>query len=307
MKKQLGSYAMVRNFHEAFHHPISRVPVALASDRKQKRSDWLQEELDEFNEAEELVDQVDALMDLLYFSYGTLVELGVSPTAPFQAVHDANMSKLGADGRPIFSCTGKVAKPKDWIGPEERIQKILDSMAVYGLLGTALEFDFTSSDADCLIKCIQLIAIHTNPALSTDDLLAIEKEIWPGTVAASNDDDLKIGLPVDVDTWNALPSFRTARLGLEYKRVNYFQEWDFEDFLISSARSDGLSILTLSAGVLFGHDRLDVGHAIIISHIQDDDIVVFDTAAEHFGFFRVSKDLLLAACKARLGGLITVL
>ena len=297
---------MVSDFHEAFRHPISHVPVALTSDRKQKRSDWLQEEIDEFKEAGNLVDQVDALMDILYFSYGTLVELGVSPTAPFEAVHDANMSKLDEDGKPIFSSTGKVAKPPDWVGPEERIDKLLRSVAVQKLLGAPFDFDFASIYADCLIKCIQLVAFHNCPTLSAGNLLAMENEIQSETVMA-DEDDLKIGLPVDVEKWNVLPSFRAARLRLEYRRVNYFQEWDFEDFLTSSAQSDGLSILTLSAGVLFGHDRLDVGHAIIISHIQDDGIVIFDTAAEHFGFFRVSRDLLLAACKARLGGLITVL
>jgi predicted HAD superfamily Cof-like phosphohydrolase len=65
LKKQQSPFSMVSDFHEAFRHPISHVPVALTSDRKQKRSDWLQEEIDEFKEAGNLVDQVDALIIFL--------------------------------------------------------------------------------------------------------------------------------------------------------------------------------------------------------------------------------------------------
>lgn len=73
-----------------------------------------------------LVDQVDALTDLLYFTYGSFSLLGVDPTEVFSIVHKANMGKIFPDGQPHYdSITNKVLKPADWeekYAPEEKIK-----------------------------------------------------------------------------------------------------------------------------------------------------------------------------------------
>lgn len=50
------------------------------------------------------------LADLLYVTLGTAELLGIPMSKTFAAVHESNMSKLGADGRPIFRKDGKVLK-----------------------------------------------------------------------------------------------------------------------------------------------------------------------------------------------------
>lgn len=72
-----------------------------------------------------LVEQVDALTDLLYFTYGSFSLLGVDPTQIFDIVHQANMGKLFPDGQPHYHpITNKVLKPENWeqnYAPESKI------------------------------------------------------------------------------------------------------------------------------------------------------------------------------------------
>lgn len=73
-----------------------------------------------------LVGQVDALVDLLYFTYGSFVLMGADPKPFFDRVHQANMAKVGEDGQvkrdPV---TNKIIKPEGWearFAPEKDIQ-----------------------------------------------------------------------------------------------------------------------------------------------------------------------------------------
>ncbi len=121
----------VREFHESFNHPVSDKLVYLSSERAQKRAEWMMDEIQEFLEADTLVDQTDAIIDLLYFAFGTLVEMGVPcPYTLFKEVHRANMDKLWADGKPHYREDGKIVKPAGWQGPEEALRKLLGIEAV---------------------------------------------------------------------------------------------------------------------------------------------------------------------------------
>lgn len=77
-----------------------------------------------------LVGQVDALTDLLYFTYGSFVLMGVDPQPIFETVHEANMGKLFPDGKAHFDpVTHKILKPANWekhYAPEKAIKKELD-------------------------------------------------------------------------------------------------------------------------------------------------------------------------------------
>ncbi len=77
-----------------------------------------------------LVGQVDALIDLLYFTYGSFVLMGVDPEPIFDLVHEANMGKIWPDGKAHHdSITGKVLKPENWerdFAPEAKIKQELD-------------------------------------------------------------------------------------------------------------------------------------------------------------------------------------
>lgn len=114
-------------FHKAFSVPYNDgIPAMLDNQRTQKRISWMREEVDEFEEATTLNDQADAMIDLIYFALGTLVEMGVPPQDLFNIVHDANMAKLFPDGKPHYNAQMKVIKPATWADPFDKMQAWLE-------------------------------------------------------------------------------------------------------------------------------------------------------------------------------------
>ena len=93
----------------------------------------LREEIDEFEEAidQDFIGQVDALIDLIYFAAGGLTRMGIPSKLSkkiFAAVHDANMTKKnGIKAERSISHELDAVKPEGWIGPEERIIKLIES------------------------------------------------------------------------------------------------------------------------------------------------------------------------------------
>ena len=111
------AWEAVREFHRAFGAPVSDRPTLLEPGRVAARADWMREEVDELVEATCIAEQADAMIDLIYFALGTLVEMGVRPQALFDIVQEANMSKLWPDGKPHYREDGKIIKPSTWIDP----------------------------------------------------------------------------------------------------------------------------------------------------------------------------------------------
>ena len=89
----------VLEFHKVFEHPIGDIAKALSIKRGLQRHSYMKEELQEFHdavEAEDLVEQADACIDIIYFALGTLVELGLSDKyeALFANIQASNISKV---------------------------------------------------------------------------------------------------------------------------------------------------------------------------------------------------------------------
>jgi predicted HAD superfamily Cof-like phosphohydrolase len=112
----------VKTFQLAFNHPVASKPTFMDKYRAEARMNWVKEEVDEFLEADNVIDQADALVDALYFILGSAVEIGVDLEPVFDIVQKANMAKLWADGKPHFRTDGKVIKPEGWQAPEPQIQ-----------------------------------------------------------------------------------------------------------------------------------------------------------------------------------------
>lgn len=68
------------------------------------------------------------LADLLYVAYWLAARIGIDIDAAFRAVHKSNMSKLGADGRPLKREDGKVLKGPDYVPPD--LSRIVESVPV---------------------------------------------------------------------------------------------------------------------------------------------------------------------------------
>ena len=84
------------------------------------RLNLIKEELEELQEAikqEDLLEVADALTDILYVTYGAGHAFGIDLDNCFDEVQKSNMSKLGADGKPIYNQSGKVMKGPKYFKP----------------------------------------------------------------------------------------------------------------------------------------------------------------------------------------------
>jgi predicted HAD superfamily Cof-like phosphohydrolase len=104
----------VGDFHRAYGLPVRESPtVDVGADQVELRLALIEEEVGELAEAAragDLVGVADALADIVYVAYGTAHVYGIDLDAVLDEVHSSNMTKLGADGRPIRRADGKVLK-----------------------------------------------------------------------------------------------------------------------------------------------------------------------------------------------------
>ncbi|CAN5190465.1 nucleoside triphosphate pyrophosphohydrolase family protein [soil metagenome] len=120
----------VEEFHDIFqignrYEPTAVVPVEEAM----LRFNLLKEENEEYLDAcknGDLVEIADALGDLLYITFGTILRHGLQHKIEevFDEIHRSNMSKLDENGKPIFREDGKVLKSEKYFKPD--IKKILE-------------------------------------------------------------------------------------------------------------------------------------------------------------------------------------
>ncbi len=158
----MHSIHLVREFHEIFGHPIATAPTTPDAKRRLLRFRLIFEELLEFGRAigvddlanvtqEEfdalvrtalnsfsidetcevnLPEAADALGDIDYVVQGSNLEFGFPAEKISAEIHEANLSKLGPDGRPIYDAAGKVVKGPNTRKPD--ILKILLDSAIAG-------------------------------------------------------------------------------------------------------------------------------------------------------------------------------
>jgi predicted HAD superfamily Cof-like phosphohydrolase len=112
----------VADFHQAFGLPVRQLPDAdIDPGLARLRMDLVTEEVGELMAAAEQGDLVaiaDALADIVYIVYGTTLTYGIDLDPVLREVHRANMSKLGADGKPLLRQDGKVLKSDRYRPPD---------------------------------------------------------------------------------------------------------------------------------------------------------------------------------------------
>ena len=127
MKQKISA---VELFHNSFGLGVSKTMRAdLGKEKNLLRFNLMDEENIEYYEAannNDLVEVADALGDMLYILCGTILEHGMQHKIEevFEEIQRSNMSKLGADGRPIYREDGKVLKGPNYFKPN--IESILD-------------------------------------------------------------------------------------------------------------------------------------------------------------------------------------
>lgn len=127
-QRPLNYTRALRDFHQAIGEVPPLRPALPSAELLRMRRTLLSEEWAEVQEELDLLEdrlvsgevRPDApaelhrlaheLTDLLYVTYGTLVQLGIDPDATFAAVHQANLGKVGGPLRG----DGKLLKPAGW-------------------------------------------------------------------------------------------------------------------------------------------------------------------------------------------------
>ena len=121
IKNELNAVA---EFHEAFGIESAELPtVSIPQNTVLLRHNLMKEENEEYLEAaqnNDLVEVADALGDMLYILCGTILSHGMQHkiTEVFDEIQRSNMSKLGADGKPIYREDGKVLKGPNYFKPD---------------------------------------------------------------------------------------------------------------------------------------------------------------------------------------------
>jgi len=121
----------VRAFHEAYGLPVKDAPDLSDQRVNTLRINLLQEELDELKDAlaeNDPVGVLDALTDLQYVLDGAYLSLGYHALkdVAFAEVQRSNMSKLGADGKPVVRPEdGKILKGPAYSPPD--LTKVMDA------------------------------------------------------------------------------------------------------------------------------------------------------------------------------------
>jgi len=112
----------VGDFHHAYGLPVREVPSAsVGADQVALRQALIEEEVRELSDAAtagDLIGVADALADIVYVAYGTAHVYGIDLDAVLDEVHASNMTKLGADGRPVRRADGKVLKGPGYRPPD---------------------------------------------------------------------------------------------------------------------------------------------------------------------------------------------
>ena len=120
----------VATFHTSFGIENNQTPTLLDEAASRLRFELMKEENEEYLEATkhgDMVEIADALGDQLYILCGTLLRHGLQHKIEevFLEIQRTNMSKLDADGNPIYREDGKVLKSELYFKPD--IRSVLNS------------------------------------------------------------------------------------------------------------------------------------------------------------------------------------
>lgn len=133
--------SLVREFHQTYNLPIVDDTPSVDRERVDMRMGLIAEEFAElvgavygkearstvelaYQEAvtkddhtRDVIESADALADLTYVIYGMALEMGISLPAVLEQVQASNLSKLDAEGKPIYREDGKVLKGPGFFPP----------------------------------------------------------------------------------------------------------------------------------------------------------------------------------------------
>lgn len=119
-------FQRVQQFNRLYGMPEPATPQMPSSKRLQQFKAMLLEEVEEADSIASMEDFADWLGDIIVYSASEATRHGLPIEQVLSVIMDSNMSKLGADGKPIINpTTGKVEKGPNYWRPEPAIRKLL--------------------------------------------------------------------------------------------------------------------------------------------------------------------------------------
>ena len=109
------NFELAGDFMTAFGQEVLTEPTCPSPSLAKLRLELIREEFEELTvatNAMDIVEIADALTDILYVVYGAGHAFGIDLDECYHEVHRSNMSKLGADGKPIYREDGKILKAR---------------------------------------------------------------------------------------------------------------------------------------------------------------------------------------------------
>jgi len=127
MKHQIEQVEEWQGYFGRMGHIISDDPITIDEKTAQARVDFITEELEEYldaNKAGDIVGVLDAIVDILYFTFGMIVIHGLQAVVSrgFDIVHGCNMTKLWPNNEVKTNSDGKVLKPDSFEKPERQLR-----------------------------------------------------------------------------------------------------------------------------------------------------------------------------------------
>ena len=122
----MTNFEKVKEFMNTFGQEVKNNPEFPNEKIIDLRKKLIEEELQELKDAiheNDIVEVADALTDILVVTYGAGVAFGIDLDKCFEEVHRSNMSKLSAEGKPIYNEYGKVMKGPNYSPPD--LKKII--------------------------------------------------------------------------------------------------------------------------------------------------------------------------------------
>ena len=109
----------IEEFHEKYDLKYNGVSRHLTKEEKEFRIRCLNEELLEYSRATTLTEELDAILDIVYFAVGTAYRHGFSFYDGWKEVHRSNMEKIRATNRKESKRDYEldVVKPEGWTPP----------------------------------------------------------------------------------------------------------------------------------------------------------------------------------------------
>ena len=117
----MSNFQSVKKFMVTFGQEVKNKAEFPNEKITKLRYDLIKEELEEFRQAikdKDIKEVADALTDILYVTYGAGHAFGIDLDKCFEEVQSSNMSKLDANGKPIYDENGKVMKGPNYFKPD---------------------------------------------------------------------------------------------------------------------------------------------------------------------------------------------